>query len=247
VVSVAEIASNIRTALDAAGKARAHLLAALEPAERASASYARLGAGTTQPDLPAAASEARRSADTIRRALASVDKAADAARAWLASIAGPAVTPNQPARSTTAPTRPAWQLGPAEVERLRGELPPPIKAAERGTGLKTHGRWVGADGVVRPVVSGVDEWSRYVDTVFRRLGRRIFTIGPHAEMKVAARLRAEFERTGQPQHATIVLNNEPCALPKGCATLLPVMLPEGCALTVHAPNYRRTFTGGATL
>jgi hypothetical protein len=37
-----------------------------------------------------------------------------------------------------------------------------------------------------------------------------FSVSSHAEMKVAARLRAEFERTGQPQHVTIVQNNEPC-------------------------------------
>jgi len=66
-------------------------------------------------------------------------------------------------------------------------------------------------------------------------------------MKVGARLRAEYERTGQPQHATIVQNYEPCKFWKGCAALLPVMLPQGCSLTVHAPNYRRTFTGGKTL
>nr|WP_245589831.1 DddA-like double-stranded DNA deaminase toxin [Amycolatopsis balhimycina] len=30
----------------------------------------------------------------------------------------------------------------------------------------------------------------------------------------------------------------------GCDTLLPVILPKGYSLTVHAPNYRKTFTGG---
>ncbi|HYS41548.1 MAG TPA: DddA-like double-stranded DNA deaminase toxin, partial [Pseudonocardiaceae bacterium] len=38
-----------------------------------------------------------------------------------------------------------------------------------------------------------------------------------------------------------------CRRPAGCGRLLPVMLPDGCSLTVHAPGYRRRFTGGMTL
>jgi len=101
--------------------------------------------------------------------------------------------------------------------------------------------------VVRPVVSGVDEWSRYGDAVFDRMNAGPFQITSHTEMKVAARLHAEFERLGEPQHATIVLNNVPCRRPAGCGRLLPVMLPDGCSLTVHAPGYRRRFTGGMML
>jgi hypothetical protein len=67
----------------------------------------------------------------------------------------------------------------------------------------------------------------------------------HAEMKLAYHLRQMRERTGRPQHVTIVVNNAVCGGPNGWGTLLPVMLPTGCSMTVHAPNYRRTFTGGA--
>jgi hypothetical protein len=250
VASISEIVDGVRAALATAETARTQLLAALDAIEPASTSYAQLGQGSTQPDLPTAAASARQSADTIRQALAMVAKAIDAASAWLAGIAGNDTAPEPTACSTSSapadPKRPAWLLDTATVERLRDELPPPITAAEQGTGRKTHGRWVGSEGVTHTVVSGVDEWSHYADKVFKRTGPRKFFVARHAEMKLAARLRAEFERTGQPQHATVVLNFEPCKRLQGCAALLPVMLPEGCSLTVHAPNYRRTFTGGLT-
>jgi hypothetical protein len=39
--------------------------------------------------------------------------------------------------------------------------------------------------------------------------------------------------------------NDVCSGDLSCEDLLPVMLPAGCSLTVHAPNDRRTFIGGA--
>jgi SCP1.201-like deaminase len=246
VASLSKIADDVRAALTTATTARTQLLTALDAIEPASTSYAQLGQGSTQPDLPTAAALTQQSADTIRQALATIDKAIDAACAWLVNIVGPASTAPKPsARSApAAPTRPAWQLDATTVERLRDELPPPITAADRGTGRKVHGRWVGGDGVTRAVVSGADEWSEYADEVFGRMGYLKLSTTRHAEMKLAARMRAEFERTGQPQHASVVQIEEPCPRRWGCAMLLPVMLPEGCSLTVHAPNYRRTFTGG---
>jgi len=82
------------------------------------------------------------------------------AERYLATIVGSAPPAEQP--------RPGRQLDTNQVDRLRRELPPPITAAERGTGRKTHGRWFGADGVVHSVVSGEDEWSVYGDDVFDR-------------------------------------------------------------------------------
>jgi SCP1.201-like deaminase len=245
VASVNEIADGVRAALTTAATARTELLAALDAIEPAAMSYAQLGDGSTQPDLPNAAAEARRSADTIRQALATVDRAIEAARAWLASIAGPA-EPMRDATRKPAPPGQAWKLDAITVDRLRNELPPPITATERGTGRKTHGRWVAADGVTRAAVSGRDDWSDYADKVFTGLGRPNLAVAEHVEMKIAARLRADFERTGQPQHASIVQNQEPCRLRRGCTVYLPIMLPEGCSLTIHGPNYRRTFTGGLT-
>jgi hypothetical protein len=47
------------------------------------------------------------------------------------------------------------------------------------------------------------------------------------------------------RHLTVVLNQRPCKGDYGCDELVPVVLPEGYSLTVHAPNYRKRFTGGA--
>lgn len=225
--SVGGIVDGVRAALDRVAAARSRLLSALTGAEQAAAGYLGTGQGSARSDLDTAASHTQAAAETIRSGVALLDSAAGAARRWLASIAGPAAS--------------------VDVERLRGELPPLITTAERGTGRKTHGRWIAADGVARPVVSGHDEWSSYADSVFKRWDRRMYSVVTHAEMKIAARLRAEFERTGQQRHAIVVLNQEPCPGMRGCARLLPVMLPDGCSLTVHAPNYRRTFTGGMKL
>jgi hypothetical protein len=233
VASIGEVAAGVRAALKAVVAVRAQLTAGLDPIDAAGEAYARLGDGSSQPDLPTAAAQAQQSAQQIRQAIAVLDQATAAAERYLATIVGPA-PPNE-------------QLDTNQVDRLRRELPPPITAAERGTGRRTHGRWVGGDGVVRSVVSGKDEWSKYVDVVFDRMGESRLAVAHHAEMKVAARLRDRFDRTGEPQQATVVLNHEPCKSWKGCAALLPVLLPEGCSLTVHAPNYRRTFTGGMTL
>jgi hypothetical protein len=62
----------------------------------------------------------------------------------------------------------------------------------------------------------------------------------HAEQKLAARMVRD-----KIIDATLVINNRPCRGPAGCDTLLPLLLPPGYSLTVHGPNYRKTFTGGA--
>jgi hypothetical protein len=98
--------------------------------------------------------------------------------------------------------------------------------------------------VPRQIVSGHDQLSQAADQMFRSWDLGRLTVAAHAEMKLATRLRIEHARTGRPQHATIVQNNMPCPNKRGCGSLLPLMLPEGCSLTVHAPNYQRTFTGG---
>lgn len=58
-------------------------------------------------------------------------------------------------------------------------------------------------------------------------------------MKAAVRAR----RDGA-THTEVVLNNVPCRGIYGCDQLLPILLPSGYSLTVHGPNYRKTFTGG---
>jgi hypothetical protein len=238
VASIGEIAAGVRAALDKVAAVRARLTATLNQLQAVGEAYARLGAGSSQPDLPTAAAEAQQAAEHLRRVVATLDQATTAAERYLATIVGPAPSTESPSDR---------QPDTNQIDRLRRELPPPITATERGTGRKTHGRWFGTDGVVRSVVSGFDEWSTHADRMFRRWAKVPFIVASHAEMKVAAQMRAEFERTGRPQRATVVLNSEPCPRKNGCAALLPVMLPEGCSLTVHAPNYRRTFTGGRKL
>jgi len=160
VASIGEIAAAVRAALDRVAAVRAQLQATLNQLQAVGEAYARLGDGSSQPDLPTAAAEAQRAAEQLRRVVATLDQAATAAERYLATIVGPAPTQSPPGR----------QPDTNQVERLRRELPPPITAAERGTGRKTHGRWFGADGVVRSVVSGEDEWSVYGDDVFDRFG-----------------------------------------------------------------------------
>jgi hypothetical protein len=183
--------------------------------------------------------------EQCRQLVAVLDQATDHANSYVAMIAG---TP-PPAAGPPSADRPAreaepWRLTRAQVERLREQLPPPITADGRGTGRKTHGRWVDADGVPREITSGQDDSARDATARLRLLGYRRLWIADHAEIKLAARMRAQRDATGQRQHATLVINQVPCGGAFGCAEVLPVLLPAGCSLTVHAPNYRRTFTGG---
>ncbi|MFV2008595.1 MULTISPECIES: DddA-like double-stranded DNA deaminase toxin [unclassified Micromonospora] len=131
------------------------------------------------------------------------------------------------------------RLLPDQVERLRSDLP---GAVEPGTGQKTHGRWIDPDtGVVRHAISGKDDDQDRVDRHLRdegipRLPQRTGDI----EMKVAMQMRDRGIR-----HLDIVLNNVPCRGRLGCDGMLPILLPEGSSITVHGPNFRKTYTGGA--
>ncbi|MGW6929571.1 DddA-like double-stranded DNA deaminase toxin [Lentzea sp. NPDC054927] len=134
---------------------------------------------------------------------------------------------------------------PAErLDVLRRELPPPMKSTD--SGRKTHGRWIGPDGVAQPIVSGVDDDSRAADQRLRQLGIPMRPAkASDVEMKVAARM----VRDGM-THATVLINNTPCRGRLGCDTLVPIMLPDGATLTVHGVNedgtlFRKRYTGGA--
>ena len=56
---------------------------------------------------------------------------------------------------------------------------------------------------------------------------------------------AALMRTGEVQHATLYLNNEPCDyVPFGCDRILPYILRKGDTLTVHGPNgYTKVYVG----
>jgi nucleic acid/nucleotide deaminase of polymorphic system toxin len=232
VASIEELVATVRAALARVADARTALVGAATPVEAAGRALVELGIGSQQPDLPDSAAHMRTAYDTCRQTVALLDQVTDLANAFLAAIAG-------------VPDHEPWKPVHNEVDKLRRELPPPITAAERGTGRKTHGRWIGPDGGSNVVVSGKDAEARLTGVLLKSLGFPRLAVADHVEMKVAAHLRQIWARTGKAQHATVVVNNRVCAGLMSCADLLPVMLPAGCSLTVHAPNYRRTFTGGA--
>jgi hypothetical protein len=92
------------------------------------------------------------------------------------------------------------------------------------------------------IVSGqaqesAEAWALLKKTDFPELGPPVTLT--HVETKVAVTMR----RDGV-QHADLVLNNRPCRDRYGCDTVVPVLLPEGSTLTVHAPGFRKTYTGG---
>jgi type IV secretory pathway VirB10-like protein len=154
------------------------------------------------------------------------------------ATAGP---PTQPtAASSPATTTPDGQrLTRERAEALQAELPPPVTTM---TGQKTHGRWVDEDGQAHEIVSGKDADAAEAAQLLREKGipqRGDVTTTADVEQKIAARMVREGRK-----HVEVVLNNRPCRGVFGCDTLLPVILPKGYSLTVHAPNYRKTFTGG---
>jgi hypothetical protein len=134
---------------------------------------------------------------------------------------------------------------PAErIEELRRELPPPIRPGERGR--KTHGRWSGADGAIRSIISGRDELADKARQYLRDMGiPRVPARTSDVELKIAAHMRDTGAR-----HVTVVINHQPCVGLLGCDRLVPILLPAGHTLTVHGTTeqgtkYFRRFTGGA--
>ncbi|MET7993479.1 DddA-like double-stranded DNA deaminase toxin [Amycolatopsis sp. NPDC005232] len=158
---------------------------------------------------------------------------------------------HDPPDETTSPAGPATAAEPPaavpdgqrltreQAESLQAELPPPVITM---TGQKTHGRWVDEHGQAHEIVSGNDADAAEAARLLREKGipqRGDVTTTADVEQKIAARMVREGRK-----HVDIVQNNRPCRGVFGCDTLLPEILPEGYTLTVHAPNYRKTFTGG---
>lgn len=131
------------------------------------------------------------------------------------------------------------------VERLRQALPPPVR---RGTGQKTHGKWLTPgtkEGNEEPIASGKDRLSALAEARLRDLGaRRAPVTTSDVEIKLAVHM-AEAGIT----EATLVINNTVCEGPYGCDTLVPMLLPENSVLTVHevtdAGVTTKKYRGGA--
>ncbi|WP_168200599.1 DddA-like double-stranded DNA deaminase toxin [Allokutzneria sp. NRRL B-24872] len=148
---------------------------------------------------------------------------------WIAGLGGDT--------GADQPLEPGWIARAAEV--LSGLPPPMCNPRPLGQPVQpTHGRVLDENGsVVKALVSGTDEDSRAADGLLAEAGFSRLNIGLHVEVKALALMR----ETGR-RHATIVINNECCGGPWGCAKMLPRLLRPGESLTVHGPGgYHRTF------
>lgn len=121
-------------------------------------------------------------------------------------------------------------------------LPPPVPRPNPG-GQKTHGRWFDEHGQAHAITSGQDDDSVKVWETLQQLD--IPVAGPPTAVSdVEQKLAVRMVQDGR-QHVDVVINNLPCVGRFGCDALVPVILPAGYSLTVHGPNYRKTYTGGA--
>lgn len=258
--SVGDVTAQMRAACAKAEQARTALEQAEDLAEEARDTLARAleGAHHLEADKATTLSRLTQVVDGCKGhlwpLLTEALKAAQALATHLEDQATPppAQQPAQPAPSTQPSPRPPTQqtdpdgppvIPPERIEQLRRELPPPVA---RGTGQKTHGRWIGPDGTVEQMVSGRDDDWRLAEERLKQLGMPFrSTKTSDVEMKVAARMAERGIK-----HAVVVINWTPCKGPFGCDTLVPVLLPEGATLTVHGvaangTRFRKRYTGGA--
>ena len=231
--SLGDVAGALRHVLDTIDRSMAAHHQVSELAEQARDLLEVTGSGSDHADVEQACAWFTRVVEEITEPegqLSTLATIADEIRSYLrCNGLTQNTTPQQPARSIAE-----------QVEVLRRELPPPVQP---GTGQRTHGRWFANDSDhVSEIVSGhepesSEAWRLLRVTDFPEQGAPITVT--HVETKVAVRMRS-----GNIRHATVVLNNRPCRDRYGCDTVVPVLLPEGSTLTVHAPNYRKTYSGG---
>jgi hypothetical protein len=225
---------------------------AAELAEQARDLLGIAGSGSNQADVEQACSWFNLVIEGINEPegqISTLATAADEIRSYLHHLGissdTPVDTTGPPTHAQAEPT-PAGTSGISDerLAALRRELPPPIKST--ASGRKTHGRWIGDDGMAQQITSGVDNDSRAADERLRQLGIPMRpTRTADVEMKVAARMISDDIR-----HATVLINNTPCRGRLSCDTLVPIMLPDGATLTVHGVNedgtlFRKRYTGGA--
>jgi hypothetical protein len=240
VATVGEVITRLRAALTSCGTARAHLRDADRAFQAAKETLTQALAGAGDDG----------SIRLRELTLAAVDDAAAAVQAGAQGIehyvrrlgsdaAGDTTgsTAPTPAKSTDPPS-------PERIEQLRDELPPPVVP---GTGQKTLGRWIAPDGTAQPLTSGRDVLSNKVNDELKAQGcpRLPARAGDDVELKLAALMRERGKSDPAMRHVSVVINNRPGEGDLSCDELVPVILPEGYSLTVHAPNYRERFTGGA--
>jgi hypothetical protein len=233
-----DVIAGIHHALDKSAEARHALRRAAQVTDEA---LDRLGAvleGSSDPEAAQVTVSLARGSRDIDDVYRTIVAAEAHMRAYLSGIGADSVTT---ADVDSAPAK------NDRIQRLRAELPPDVPPPDqRAPGMprpKTHGRWFTRDGQVRAVVSGEDDLYAESVKAFHDLGlRRMPVRASDVELKLAAYMRNHGIRS-----ATVLINNTPCPGPYGCDALVPVLLPEGCTLTVHgAGNFTKTYRGGTT-
>ncbi|KJK44800.1 hypothetical protein UK23_28240 [Lentzea aerocolonigenes] len=233
--TLGEVAAAVQNALDKSEQARRALALAADLLDEAIQIFADTLAGSQDPETAqvlALLTQAHTGMVDAHRELAAAEAGA---REYLSRI--------RPAEAGGQDSGPPAST-PSRIEQLRAELPPPVV---RGSGQKTHGRWIAPDGSARSLVSGRDDLSSKVNEALKSQGcpQLPARAADDVELKLAALMRETGETDSRMRHVTLVINNRPCKGDLSCDELLPVILPEGYSLTVHAPNYRKRFTGGA--
>lgn len=248
--SLGEVARTLSEACDKASKCKDALALAEDLVEDARTILGAALAGDTTGDQESVSAQFQEVVDGIRDVWRTLNRGVDRAQSALDSILGvrgprPVVPVTQPPAANTPRQRstgftPSSTLSPDRVEALRRDLPPPVAS---GTGQKTHGRWVGPDGIPHEIVSGngpeAESAAGHLRAVpLPRPGLPFATW--HAETKLAALMRDTGVR-----HASVVVNNPPCSGRFGCEVLVGLILPEGSSLTIHGPDgYEKTIPGG---
>ncbi|GAA3464328.1 SCP1.201-like deaminase [Saccharothrix longispora] len=259
--STGEVAAQVRAACAKGGQARTALEQAEDLAQEAHGILARAleGARHLGADGEQVLAAFTRVVDACKgHYWPLLNEAVKAAESYAARLAAegmpdPASTAQRPAQSPAQPSRRSSArqaesddplvIPNERIEALRQELPPPVV---RGSGQKTHGRWIGPDGTVRDIVSGEDSRTDLVNAQLVAKGWEDGTTrDSDIEMKLAAHMVENEVR-----HATVIINNAPCKGRLSCDTLVPILLPKGATLTVHGvtPTGIRTrirYTGGA--
>lgn len=170
---IRDVAARVRAACEKGRQARSALERAEDLAEEAHDELARTLAGSTDPDVGPMLASFLAVKDGCKGYLwPLLNEAVKDAESYADHLASASHTeslrpePQRPAQPVAQPPRhPSAEpddppvIPPERIERLRGDLPPPVMPS---TGQKTHGWWVGPDGRAQRVVSERDSRSALV-------------------------------------------------------------------------------------
>ncbi|HEX5401850.1 MAG TPA: DddA-like double-stranded DNA deaminase toxin [Pseudonocardiaceae bacterium] len=236
-MSIGDLGRELQRIAD--GLPAATLRQAAESLAQAALTLAQCAEGSTSQEPVDAVAEftaaCRQVTDTLRLVL----RAEQAIRSYQRSIGAPAAH----AELDTARPRPSPAFSNTQVDRIRAGLPTRMARGgdrSRDSNRKTHGLWFDEHGHSDDVVSGCDADQARVAAILAEMGMdRELTITADVEMKVAARMRERGVR-----RVTLVINHKVCEGRFGCDRFLPILLPEGCELTVYDVDGKKTYRGG---